>query len=134
MPGFGPVTQGLAARMGGGGGGAPPGPLPSPGPQGMPGAQPGAPQMGGEDPVQKLAVSLGDARMAVGEMGPQRFATEGKELLRGFIGSITQLQMSMSGGQPAGPQMGAPSPMPPQGMPQQGMPPQGGMARGPMGG
>ena len=55
--------------------------------------------MGGGDPVQRLAEACGEARMAIGEMGPERFATEGKEVLRGFIGSVTQLQSQMTGGE-----------------------------------
>ncbi len=104
------VRAGLAQRMGGG---APPAPPPMPGAPGPPMPQPmppGPPGMeGGGDPVQNLAEALGEARMAVGEMGPERFATEGKELLRGFIGSITQLQSEMAGAQ-AGPQAMPPGP------------------------
>ena len=119
MP-LGPVQAGLAERMGGGG--APPaGPPPGPG-----GGMQMAPQMGaGGDPVQRLAEALGEARMAIGEMGPELFATQGKDILRGFVGSVTQLQMQMSGGgqgMPAGqgpgpqgmpPGPGAPPPGPP---------------------
>lgn len=116
MP-MGPVQQGLAQRMGGGPAppmGGPPPPMGGP-PPGMQGP-PMDPQMGGEggDPVQRLAESLGEARMAIGEMGPERFATEGKPLLRGFVGSVTQLQMQMQGGQggppPGPPGMGGPPP------------------------
>ena len=128
MP-LGPVQAGLAGRMAGGAP-APPqaGPPPGPGggmgaqPPGMqpPGMQPPGMQEGG-DPVQRLAESLGEARMAIGEMGPERFATEGKDLLRGFVGSVTQLQMQMSGGaqaggnQPMPPGPGTPPPGPPPG-------------------
>ncbi len=122
MP-LGPVQAGLAERMAGGA--PPPAPAgPPPGPGGgmqvqPPGMQP--PGMEGGDPVQRLAEALGEARMAIGEMGPERFATEGKDLLRGFVGSVTQLQMQMGGAQaggnqpmPAGPggQMQGPPPMP----------------------
>lgn len=119
MP-LGPVQAGLAERMGGGAPPAPPQAGPPPGPGGM---QMEPPQgMGGGDPVQRLAESLGEARMAIGEMGPERFATEGKDLLRGFVGSVTQLQMQMGGAQAGGN---------PQGMP--GQPPGGGMAPPPGG-
>lgn len=124
MP-LGPVQQGLAQRMGGGAP-APPQAGPPPGPPGMagpPGMQ-GPPGMGGGDPVQELAMHLGEARMAIGRMGPQRFAAEGKDVLRGFVGSVTQLQAQMGGGAPQGPpgppgpQMGQPGPPgPPQGPP-----------------
>ena len=114
MP-LGPVQAGLAERMGGAGASTagPPPAGPPPGPGGM---QMGPPGMeGGGDPVQRLAESLGEARMAIGEMGPERFATEGKDILRGFVGSVTQLQMQMSGGGQG---------MPPgQGQVPQGMPP-----------
>ena len=117
MP-FGPVQEGLAARMGGG---APPGmpqgpagPPPGPGGQMMAGPPPG---MGGGDPLQQLAEVLGEARMLVGELGPQRFM-EVKPLLKGFIGSITQLQETFAGG-------GAPPPGPPGMPPGPGVPPQG---------
>ena len=85
----------------------------------QPGMQPpGMEAGGGGDPVQRLAEALGEARMAIGEMGPELFATQGKDLLRGFVGSVTQLQMQMSGGAQAGPQgmppgPGAPPPGPP---------------------
>ena len=129
MP-LGPVQAGLAERMGGAG--APTaGPPPSPG-GGMQAGPPMDPQMGGGDPVQRLAESLGEARMAIGEMGPERFAREGKDLLRGFVGSVTQLQMEMSGGgqgMPPGP--GMPPQGPPPGL---GAPPQTGPPPGPPGG
>ena len=124
MP-MGPVQEGLAQRMAGGApAGPPPAPVgPPPGPggrmQGPPGMQPPGmqpPGMEGGDPVQRLAEALGEARMAIGEMGPELFATQGKDLLRGFVGSVTQLQMSMSGGAQAGgnqPMPAAPG-MPPQ--------------------
>lgn len=120
MP-FGPVQEGLAARMGGGAPappGMPQGPAgPPPGPGGqMAGPPPG---MGGGDPMQRLAESLAEARMAIGEMGPQGFAQGGKELLRGFIGSITALQSQMGGS--AQPQMGPPGQGAPP--PQPGPPP-----------
>ena len=85
----------------------------------MPGQQMGPPGMAeGGDPVQRLAEALGEARMAVGEMGPELFGTQGKELLRGFIGSITELQTQAGGGAQAGPPgmppgPGAPPPGPP---------------------
>ena len=78
------------------------------------------PGMEGGDPVQRLAEALGEARMAVGEMGPELFATQGKDLLRGFIGSVTQLQMQATGGAQAGPQGMPPGPGAP---PQMGPPP-----------
>ncbi len=112
MP-FGPVQTGLAERMGGGGMPAPPQAGPPPGPGGQ---MAGPPGMGGGDPIQRLAEALGEARMAIGEMGPQGFAQAGKELLRGFIGSVTALQSQMGGGVPpqAGPPgiPGAPPPQP----------------------
>ena len=133
MP-MGPVQEGLAQRMAGGAPPAPPMPAgPPPGPGGMQMQGPPGMEQGGGDPVQRLAEALGEARMAIGEMGPERFATEGKDLLRGFVGSVTQLQMEMSGGgqgmpagQGPGPQGMPPGPgaPPPQGMPlQQGPPP-----------
>lgn len=117
MP-MGPVQEGLAQRMAGGApAGPPPAPVgPPPGPGGMQMGPPGMEQ-GGGDPVQRLAEALGEARMAIGEMGPERFATEGKDLLRGFVGSVTQLQMQMGGAQAGGNQ---PMPAGP------GMPPQAG--------
>ena len=119
---MGPVQAGLAERMAGGAP-APPQAGPPPGPGGMQMEPPG---MDGGDPVQRLAESLGEARMAIGEMGPERFATEGKDLLRGFVGSVTQLQAQMTGGAQAGPQGMPPGPgaspqMGPQ--PQMGPPP-----------
>jgi hypothetical protein len=123
MP-LGPVQAGLAQRMGGAPPPAPAGPPPGPGGGMQPqmGPQMGPPGMeGGADPVQRLAESLGEARMAIGEMGPERFATEGKELLRGFVGSVAQLQSQMAGGAQAGPQGMPPGPgAPPQ---QMGPPP-----------
>ena len=82
---------------------APPQAGPPPGPGGQ---MAGPPGMDGGDPIQRLAEALAEARMAIGEMGPQGFAQGGKELLRGFIGSITALQSQMGGG--AQPQMGPP--------------------------
>jgi len=107
---MGAVQAGLAQRMGGGAPPAPPQPgPPQMGPPPMQGPQMGPPGMGGGgDPVQRLAESLGEARMAIGEMGPERFATEGKELLRGFVGSVTQLQSQMAGGQAGGTPPGMP--------------------------
>ena len=94
----------------------------------MQGPQMGPPGMGGGgDPVQRLAESLGEARMAIGEMGPERFATEGKELLRGFVGSVTQLQSQMAGAQAGGTPQGPPGP----GAPQMGPPQMPGAPMGP---
>lgn len=120
MP-MGPVQEGLAARMGGGAP-APPAPGPQAGPAlGPAGPQMGPPDMGGGDIVQRFAEALGEARMLIGEMGPEEFARPGggKDVLRGFVGSVTQLQMEMSGGaqaggnQPMPPGPGVPPPGPP---------------------
>lgn len=130
MP-LGPVQAGLAERMGGGAPPAPPQAGPPSGPGGM---QAGPPQggMGGGDPVQRLAEALGEARLALGEMGPELFITQGKDLLRGFVGSVTQLQMEMSGG---GQGMQPAPGMPPQGAPPgPGAPPQMGPPPSPPGG
>ena len=126
MP-LGPVQAGLAERMGGG---APPAP-PQVGPPSGPGGMQMDPQMGGGDggPVQRLAESLGEARMAIGEMGPELFATQGKDLLRGFVGSITQLQAQVSNAQAGGNPQGMPGQPPGGGM----SPPPGGMSGPPMG-
>ena len=119
MP-FGPVQEGLAARMDGGAP-APPGPpqaMPPPGPGGQMMAAGPPPGMAEGDPVQELAMLLGEARTKIGQMGPERFALEGKEVLRGFIGSVTDLQDQMAGGAQAGPQGMPPGPgAPPQGPP-----------------
>ena len=133
MP-LGPVQAGLAERMGGGPPPMPAGPPPGPGGPQMGGPPPGmgGPPQGGDDPVQALAMHLGEARMAIGRMGPQRFAMEGKDVLRGFVGSVTQLQLQMSGGAPPGPpgMSGPPGMNGPPGPPQAGPP---GMPGPPMG-
>ena len=79
--------------------------------------------MDGGDPVQRFAELLGEARMLIGEMGPEAFAMPGggKDVLRGFIGSVTELQSQMAGGAQAGGNQ--PMPPGPGGMPQPGPPP-----------